>query len=507
MISLLALIVRLPGLFWGFHYFIGKPFLFLHFDELAFGRQFCDFLTSGELARKDYVLGFPVEVRVLSSLFEASVISPFVVVMIARAMNIAFAVGTIPLVYAISTKLYRSSESALYAVLLLALAPLHIAYSHYATPLASATFWFYLSCLALIIYLQEKRSLAWMAACVATGAATAVKFFAMPVASLILCSLRGPRKFSLLMTAIFLCSLTFFLFNNGVSPSKLVDFRNILVADNFHERYHLLWANPMMYLFDLLPGLGAPFFLLVIAGVAIARRSKPDVSSSIWTSAQFISLELPVIIYTVVICLMTASFARHVVPLIPYLAIHAGRQVPILWEQVKARIPAKMLNILVSALFLYQLAAALTMEWNHLQNRPTQAAQWLKEHMREGERVYIPSHVVFSSIWEGLLPETILTGGEKYAEYVLVSEGMTSMVSRTQTNPLSDHPTADEIYHPWFINDVQEMRALIDGESGFEKIAEFRAATPLPEFSLYKWLFHSIIVEYGDVTIYKRKFR
>jgi hypothetical protein len=504
---LAAVLVRMPGIFWGYNFFTEGPFVFQSYDEEDLCQLVLRYFETGELGRRDYLYGLGRELQQAFALVRPfhEISSASDIVVIARGMNVIYGAATVLLTVFCCYCLFGNCSLAIVSGLFLAFCPLHVMNSHYGTPTISVVFWSYLSFLCCLLY---KRSEDWpffIIAAAAAAIAVAVKFNLICFVPLlyIIFTVRGRwfwKVFGLL------CAGAVFLYYNfGVFPEDLFTFR-FLLADNFWERQHDLWVNPIAFVINLIPGMGLAAFSSLLFGLWQIKQKALYVFTHIpRLGSRFFCFDLPLIVYFVVICSMTSAFPRHLVMLTPYLCMVSAFGVLSVYNLL-CRHRLQLLGALVCIFIAaYQVMAVLWVEQHHIESRALVAAQWISSNLPEQSKIYIPSDVFRSLVWKDLVPKQIQATSSKEADYLLISERLIWRYKRSTLTPFSASPAISEVYHNHVIEDPPLVRSIIKGNDSFERIALFPATEILPEFILYQKIFHTFNRLYGDISIYRRK--
>jgi len=261
----------------------------------------------------------------------------------ARLVTVVLGVLTVLLVYLTGKRLY-DARAGLWAALVLAIMPLHAVHGHYATVDVPATFWMMLCLFFAARILREQGSrLLWAygAAGAAAGLAAATKYNAglailFPLVAHAAVAVRGRQEHSLwrLMVSrrLALCLAALVVAFLIACPWPLLSFQEwwgSLTQYNSvaYELHHMrvgeqptLAATPHGLIFhftrSLAYGCTWPLLILTLAGVALAlrRRTKAD-----WVLLVFLFA------WYVMIGLAKVRYMRYAMPLLPVLALLAGR--------------------------------------------------------------------------------------------------------------------------------------------------------------------------------------
>ena len=344
--------------------------------------------------------------------------------LLARVLTVIFALATILLTYHIGRRLYGVGVGLL-AGGLLAVAPLHVVHSHFATVDVPLTF---LTTLCLAFSLSAFRSPRlrfFLLAAAASGLAASVKYsggcsLLLPLALLLLPDLGLPTSrrlaFALLVGGVFCLAFV------STTPYSLLAPREFLHGVQF-EMSHLARggtsaflntpAAPLYHLMNSLPhGLGLILFAACLVGLAtaLARPQKDERPLIIWTLLSFGAASLS-----------QEKFIRYILPVLPCLILLAARLARV---RSKPWRPLAILLLAVSALSAC-LLSVVHLRYFVLPDARTQAAQWVFERIPAGATIGVPEFP-----WYYTPPVTPHNGGR-----VLSGEDFPAW-NRTARNPV-----------------------------------------------------------------------
>lgn len=490
LIGILALVVRTPGIFWGYDLLYGNSFAFFHWDEYLFVQQVIAYLQNGKILRENYVLGFGAEVCTLLKILSAFVeLTPELIIVATRTMNVLFGAATAVLTYFLAGQLFARRDIATLSALLVALAPLHVMHSHYATPVVSMTFWCYLSFYLSIRAQRENAERLWIGACSAAGIAIAVKFGLMTLIPLLYVG----RSFTARqrMLGLVTLALSFLVFNYWQFSFRFLSkVGEAFVFDNMLERSYNHLLNPLTYSIALAAGIGALPTLLFVCGVGRGRERDSERLRSF-------CLTIPLLVYALVICSFSSCFPRHVIVFIPSIACFAAHGFFKIFARQNIRRKAAM-----SFLILYQIVAVSWFEQRFLFEQRFEAKSWLASEAKT-DTVWLAGRVTPSFVAQ--FPEATIVKSPDRATLVFLDETIKLLLGRSLLTPFNSNPRPEEVYHWESIAEPEFLKKLIAGDAGFEERARFATREILPEYILFKALIGSFAYEVGDVVIYGRR--
>lgn len=396
LIVLLALAIRLNGLRFGF------PYLF-HPDEptsvnraLAFSRTGLNPHWFGMPSLYLYLLHFSYLLLCkMGFLFGLARLLPYLqpdkipFYFIGRLWSAIFGTGTVVMVYLTGKTLF-SRPAAAAASFLVAVLPLHLLHSHFATVDVPVTFFIILSFFFSSRLLGKKALKYYILAGAAAGLAAATKyngsFIILPLLAvhflrekegsrrkgvLYLCSgLATSAVLFFLATPYSILELNQFLKDLSTQSNYLVNTGHgpIFISTGPGFLYHLTYT---MYYAG-----GAVFWVLASAGIiyALVRRQKSDWLILSWVVPYFILISIP-----------TVKFSRFFIPLLPFLALWAGRLMEIPFRN---RYCSRIFCGLWCCGFLWLFIQALA--FCGVLSRPDpriEAKKWLEENLPKPSRI------------------------------------------------------------------------------------------------------------------------
>lgn len=333
-ITALAAVFRLWGLSWGLpnglHDFTYHP------DEIFQLGAMLRLYTSGlDPGFYQYPSGYmnlgaaALKVAVGYGLPTTNLYGPYLV---ARAVAAALGILTVPVVFGIGSKLYGRAAGII-AALVVAIAPLHIVHSHYATVDVPAAFWVALALYGAAVIYRKPTLNAYILAGAAAGIAMGTKYnAALVIVPVVVAhfiredetSLRGKVLDGRLWFTVASFVLGFFV----ACPGWLL-WPNKFLAGMMFELRHVGEGHGLVFVgrgpgwFDVIGsslGYGLGVFLLVLSlcavGHAIIRHRRED-----WVLLSFL------VPYFAMISLSQVRFTRYSVPMVLVLAVLVARMI------------------------------------------------------------------------------------------------------------------------------------------------------------------------------------
>ena len=332
----------------------------------------------------------------------ANVHDQTVYMVIGRGISAMFGTFTIPVTYAVATRI-SGRRAGLFAAALLTAAVLHLRDSHFATTDISVTFFCALT-LLLALRLAERASWAMLIACgVSVGCALATKYsgaFVLaivglayfmapgrpstvnPIAKWITWALRG-------LTPILAAAVTFLILNPLplLYPDKFKSDLKDWVVDPLTGATTYLWlaqfrdvTHPRLYWFTNLMwwSFGPALEIAGLAGIIwlLWKRSKPAALAAVFPILYFLAAGGTI-----------APFIRYMLPIAPALAIGAG----VMLSDGLARPKWRALALIASVLAIgsTSLYAAAYMNVFRQPDSRLSASAWIEKNIPEGSHVLV----------------------------------------------------------------------------------------------------------------------
>jgi len=252
------------------------------------------------------------------------------VYLVARALTAALGITVVPVVYLAGAKLYGKAAGII-AALVIAIMPLHIVHSHFATVDVPTATWVALALLGAAAIVDRPRIGVYILAAGAAGVAAGTKYTALLVLIPVLAAhfLREDKiKFAKRLVDIKLwAAVVGFITGFLIATPGWLFMPEKFFAGLLYELRHSQTGHGMVFVgrgpgwFDVLAnslgyGLGIALlvFGLLAVAMAISRRKRSD-----WILLSFL------VPYFLLISFSEVRFARYAIPLLPPIALLVGR--------------------------------------------------------------------------------------------------------------------------------------------------------------------------------------
>ncbi len=398
---------------------------------------------------------------------------------ILQGITIIYAGASILLTYVVARSWQMSRGRALLGAALFGVAPLAVVQSNFGTADVTALFFLYATLLAGGWYLRTQKQFWFVAFCVLTGMALAVKFFVPLFAplALILAVQRKGERLAQFLAAVFILAGSF----EALSFFKYTPW-------DFHHLYWMLRDDNVFiasvhngpitqlrrYSWDLVSAVGIPTALLFVVGIARWSRSLRELTvgmknalvhngwRSMITPASLFVAALS--LHALLILFSSIHAQRHLLVFVPVICIAAAQTLFGLLGTGKLMVPARVLAIAV--LLGYQTSDAIAIEGLYSADIRNDMASWAAQQAAEGGKVI--SMVRYSNVrGSTFVPDQnpllldrssyILTCDLDYGRYL-------------------HHKNASEVFHAVGGQDrLDFFRGAFEGTSEFGIVREFRS--------------------------------
>lgn len=391
LILIFALLVRIPGVFFGYHVFGDENIAFIT-DEAPIANMADEFLSKmkGEVSKKpivdNYVKGLSFQISLLAFplTFFMKVSLP-ILGGLARGLSLIYGLLTIILVFFISLKIFHNKKIAFLSSLFLAISGLHITFSHIGKPDIALIFWIYFTFLLSYMYVKDKKVIYIILASMGAGFAGGIKFAVIPLIPLIYIFFKEKHKMTNLFLIFFVVVGSFAVINGFSYTSdnflKMVKYVN---RDNDNEYNKLM--NPPLNTLYLLVGVGIFVFLLFIYGIIVIIKKIRQKGNSIVGKIDrdfFFIFVLPLIFYLIIIFNRVYAHPRHVLQIIPLFSIIAA------YGFYNLKLNKKTFTLLLVFIIAYQSVYILAAEINYVSDTREGMGEWMLENIELDSKIYI----------------------------------------------------------------------------------------------------------------------
>ena len=418
-----------------------------------------------------------------------------------RVLATLFSLALVALLYFMALRLGLSPGSAGVASLLLATCDLHATYGHYALPLSGYLFAVYLSLYGGIGWLRRPSASA--AACLGIGAAAAIafKFDVLPAAvgglmvvgDLIRRRGRVGLPYLALLGVGLLCfAAAFLLLTWGWSFEEMAGSFTELQGQNINvvpSDDHLR-DNLVVYPLAVLAGIGLPAFLLSVAGVLWAIRSRWPLTAAYryYPTAVIAYVGGLLLLEFGVLWTMDTAFVRRAAIFMPAVALLAAFAL----HRLRAGRGA------VTAVVVYTLVFAVVGQSHHWFDTRYAFRDWANAELPAPARVGVAGIGV-----KGL--DNVRYYGSIDYEYFAFHEQFSSRYTKSMTTPFGLPECCEGVYHCHSEAICRQVQEMLTGKSDdFVLVKAFKTWDVFPSRLLYHALFGYYETFLGDVYVYRR---
>ncbi len=501
---LVALVARVPGIFWGQGFAGG--FRAHHVDEgthVVLAKQLINPRVPTTWKPDAYPTGLAVHVAIPFVLARAATGRladeelPLVraIVLAGRSVSVAYGVLTVWVLWLLARRLFPSSPAVPdVTAWLAALGGLHVSQSHFFVADVPVLFW---SLLAAYLLLRDREDQgterAWLAgAAFAVGAALGVKlaFHLLPALGLVALLGRG-RIARCVSCAVF--GLAGFALVTALTFTSL-DVARALAGDTLAPPEELDVRDfPLLYGIELLPSVGTPVLALALAGLVLAfraaarapRRRVADVG---------VALVLPLAAYALVLPGL-APFPRHLLPFFPALFVLAAAAI----VAIRGR---ELRRAVLLGTIAWSAALVMDTERLFLRDPRADALAWLETHVPAGKTACWPAYARELERC-GLVPRAFPAEGEPdvvVAEAYRVNHWLSGTGLR-DSRP-QDHR---RVFNGVSAAELAAWQGLFDGRTALREAARFPERYRMPEPRLADRLLGNRSRNYlGEIVIFAR---
>jgi hypothetical protein len=487
-----ALLVRVPGFFWGYNFPGG--WYGHHVDEY-WGVQLAIPMIN-PYAKVEWQHPYPKGMAahaaapiLLANLARGKLLvsdpnqlppppEPIDIILVGRVSSILYGAGTVFIVFLLARCFFADVRVALLAAWIMAFGGLHVSQSHFFLADVPSLFWFLLGTYLLVRDAQQAERghsnfFLWASFCF--GAAFGLKLTLWCLPTLAIWALWiQPRITRAVHGAIFFLSGFAVITLLWFSPFELAKSFLKGTTSGYQKRY---LEGFLMYLYELPSVVSVPVTLLaLVGGVFLLRKLlRSSERQRFWQISLFIFL--PLLLHGYFSVFSLSNFPRHIIPFIPFMAMSAA------WALLRAgtALRARGLHpaLVIAPLFIYLGLFVFDGERVFIHEPRNEAARWIQANVKPGTPIYWRGHTNFMGY-----PSINFHDGQGRPP-VLVME-------MYRVNPvLSGMSWRDSYPRDWrYIFEatsqryVDNLQAVFKGESEYREAARFAEGYFMPE---YKW--------------------
>ena len=498
-ILLIAISVRLPGIFWGVQTGDEPPFINYHPDEPHIVSMAEEFINGVTNRAEYYPKGFPFQIGLVSSLISPlTEVDNEAVIIAGRMLSLFYGVMTVLIIYLLSRELFPDPRTALISALFLGLSGIHVTQSHFSTVDAGNTFWFYTTAFCCLLYFRRGKGIYLLLAVISSACALAFKlswFSILPVLYVLIRLKKGVRHYLLFLFGI---SIIFIMANGGryTLDNFSLTLNNVLHDNISIIKKHNKYLNPFVYLLELISGLGFPVFLLSVYG-AVRFFTRGTGLKDFLKGEIFALITAPVLLYFISISFLDIPFSRQILPVVPAVVLVAAYGFTEITESKLFRRRNVNYVFFFSILF-YQLIYVGAGEYYFVSDTREKAGVWIKNNIPTSQEVTSTPYVIIP-----YLNKQYKTVETFESPYIILHEAYYYRFVRSCLNPCKGYPEWEEIYHAPYEH-FQNIQRLFKGDLHYRLVKKFEVKAVTPEMAFYKRFWGTYPQFIGDLLIYKK---
>ena len=257
------------------------------------------------------------------------------------------------------------------------------------------------------------------------------------------------------------------------------------------------WLNPIMYIIALIPGVGIPMFILGIVGTILILRNKEHR----WQYALIVLVPFALLIGR--LSLGTATFERFVHPITPVFAIGTAYFFYALWQRASTPAFSRGVKILLAIVLVYSFGLVAFTEYYYVHDTRLEAGDWIQQHVPTSVGITAPGTTSVIAIPSGY---HVLATIHAYSlqPVLALQESVYNRYTKSFTTPFKVPHCCDEVYN-CLMEQCQIIQPLFYGKTDYALAAIFTYDHPYPEMRLFKNYFGSYESFIGDYRIYVKQ--
>ncbi len=519
-ILLLALILRAPGLWWGYNnldffepdeyqYFgIARNIINQFDNKLVPDIELTDQFNARALGAHMVWLGYPV-VKLLG-------LPNYYLLAAGRLIALAYSLALLVLLAVIGRKIFNDARMGLLAALGLAVFDLNVTYSHYGVPDIPHVFWFYFSLywiFKLINFWRENKDslpvkeILWSGVGVAFS--LSFRFQIVPLFALLAVlgwgvwtavpAHRRERLIWVLVAGLLVAGVFYISVGFDYNWREFLKSKKELAEgalDIIQNGRHGHWLyNPFLYFMAILAGTS---FLAVVSFLAsLFYFFRHETKNS--QAHRFVWLMLLTLFAAFIfLWLGDGTFVRHANIFLPALALLAAYGGISFYDRF-SRINSRLKITVIVGVVVYTLGLTVFSQYYFVKDNRYEAAKFLKSYGPNKKIVYSGYAYVKGSNLSGLLPDL------DNADLVVMHEALYGRYYKSFTVPLKRFPNCCQDTFLCLPQECSVIQSILKDETNYRLIKEYPITNPFPERVLFKNLFGTYETFLGDVLIYENQ--
>jgi hypothetical protein len=504
---LLGLLVRIPGVFWGYNFPTGWHAH--HVDEwthLVNAEVLINPRIPPRWPPHPYPKGMAahvaaplVGIRLLQGKLFDDLPTENEIIVCGRVVSLLYGTATILVLFLLARRLCRDPRVALLAAWILALGGLHVSQSHFFLSDVPSIFWYLLGVYFLFIELEasdKSNSLFLMMASFCFGIAFGLKLVVFTVPTLFLVTIMHKPRLnrSVQVAGLFLAG---FVLVNLLSYTSY-DMAKTYFKGTSNPYQFSWWSSLSLYLIEMPSIVSFPVTILTLGGSYFLLRKLFAMRSHQRFLALILVVITPMLIYLVLIVSKVSHFPRHLVTFIPWFAVISA------WGLMKIIDILRLKGVrpsLVILPFLVYLAIFVYDGEKVFINEPrNQAAHWLLQN--------VTPDTAISWVYHGRMPVY------KHSQFpnngrppVLVMEMHQANHYLSGMGFKNSYPRDYRFVYDGISEDtLKAFQDLFSGKTEYGEVARFKEGYFMPEYVLVDNLLGNRSRNYvAEIVIFTKK--
>jgi 4-amino-4-deoxy-L-arabinose transferase-like glycosyltransferase len=499
-ILFLAVLLRIPGLFWGYDLFGDGRHYVLNPDERYHATIAAEFFEGVDYSQY-YVRGLGNQIAVVfwlgRFLVKSLELSPQYLYAIGRLLALLYSLATIILIYFFSGELFEDQTVSLLSSLFWALSWIHVAYGRIGLADIPALFWMYASFYFALRYLRKRDDAYLLLASIGAGFSIGTKPNPILFVPLLLILIASRRKLYHGLLVLFALIGSFELINAfSYTPQSYLNTRYKMLSDSFSGVEVNKLVNIPSYLLLLLPSLGLPVFLLSVWGVVklFGGTERKGLGVRSLLSNKYFLVIAPMLLHFYLICRLIVNFTRYLLPVVPLLAVFAAYGLVRLIDGAKS--PGLFKGV-VAAIIVYQLVQIASLERAAVFDSRKLMGDWMKKNISTAELISTGPSADYN-----LVPSAYTTTADFDADYIVLHSCFYSRYLTGGYGFRDSYPSScNQVFHCWGGEPTRRfIQDLFRGKTDYRLLKKFEISFITPEMLLMKYLFGPRVDGYGSYT-------
>jgi len=504
---LLGLLVRIPGVFWGYNFPTGWHAH--HVDEWTHLVN-TEVLINPRIPPRwpphPYPKGMAAHVaapliglRLLQGKLFDDLPTESEIIILGRVVSVLYGTATILILFLLARRLFRDPRVALLAAWILALGGLHVSQSHFFLSDVPSIFWYLLGVYFLFTELEpsdNNNSMFLMMASFCFGIAFGLKLvvFTLPTLFLVTMMHKPRLRRSVEVTVYFIVG---FVLVNFASYTPF-DIAKTFYKGISNPYIYSWWSSLVLYMTELPSVVSIPVLLLSVGASYYLAKKLFTMRGNKQFLPILLIVILPMSIYTVLIVSKVSHFPRHLVTFIPWIAMMAA------WSLVriidKLKLKGVRPGLFIIPFFVYLALFVYDGEKVFINEPRNQAAHWLLQNITPGTTI--------SWVYHGQMPV--------YKHMIFPQQGKPSvlvMEMHQANHYLSGMGLKNSYPSDYrFVFDgisqttLQAFQDLFSGKTEYKEAARFKEGYFMPEYRLVDNLIGNRSRNYvAEIVIFTKK--